>query len=63
MEDVIILFIPRFCDALRCFIISITYLDNAPYFANELVNHLVSDMAIEPLVDVKRFSKILQRII
>ena len=33
----------------------------APYFANQLANHLVNDSAIEPLADVKRFTRVLSR--
>ncbi len=33
----------------------------APYFANEFVNHLTNNIELNPLVDVKRFAKILAR--
>lgn len=33
----------------------------APYFAHELVEYLVSDKPINPLADVRRFSKVLSR--
>ena len=33
----------------------------APYFAYQLANHLVTDSPIEPLADVKRFSRVLSR--
>jgi len=33
----------------------------APYFANELTEHLINGKTINPLADVQRFSKILSK--
>jgi hypothetical protein len=33
----------------------------APYFAHQLVEHVISGAAIDPAADVKRFQKVLQR--